>query len=185
MYFSTNTLLIWYTIFCDVNKSLFLFYCPISLLPLELGGATGSMGGAGEVEPRLSHTPSLLENALSQESGGGGASDGTVSHAPWPAAPDITRETRNSLRDNGLGDWWGHMSTHKHMQIQTLHSLVYIPTQQQLICLVGTYWYSKGLVHMTLPPALSNLPHYWLWHIPHTTIPPCEQFMCVHPYLIY
>uniref|UniRef100_A0A7N6ASW0 Enhancer of mRNA-decapping protein 4 n=1 Tax=Anabas testudineus TaxID=64144 RepID=A0A7N6ASW0_ANATE len=25
-------------------------------------------------------------------------------HTPWPAAPDITRETRNSLRDNGLGD---------------------------------------------------------------------------------
>uniref|UniRef100_A0A7N6A0N4 Enhancer of mRNA-decapping protein 4 n=1 Tax=Anabas testudineus TaxID=64144 RepID=A0A7N6A0N4_ANATE len=56
--------------------------------------------------PRLSHTPSLLENALSQENPvvGGGSSDGSVSHTPWPAAPDITRETRNSLRDNGLGD---------------------------------------------------------------------------------
>uniref|UniRef100_A0AAX7VWB5 Enhancer of mRNA-decapping protein 4 n=1 Tax=Astatotilapia calliptera TaxID=8154 RepID=A0AAX7VWB5_ASTCA len=53
---------------------------------------------------RLSHTPSLLENALSQENPviGGGSSDGNVSHTPWPAAPDITRETRNSLRDNGL-----------------------------------------------------------------------------------
>uniref|UniRef100_A0A7N6B5X5 Enhancer of mRNA-decapping protein 4 n=1 Tax=Anabas testudineus TaxID=64144 RepID=A0A7N6B5X5_ANATE len=48
------------------------------------------------------HTPSLLENALSQENPvvGGGSSDGSVSHTPWPAAPDITRETRNSLRDN-------------------------------------------------------------------------------------
>ncbi|XP_067091663.1 enhancer of mRNA-decapping protein 4 isoform X1 [Osmerus mordax] len=72
-----------------------------ALLPPELGGA-------GEVEPRLSHTPSLLENALSQEGGaaggGAGVGDGNGSHAPWPAAPDITRETRNSLRDNGLGD---------------------------------------------------------------------------------
>lgn len=77
-----------------------------SLLPLELGGAEGSVGGAVESEPRLSHTPSLLENALSQENpgAGGGSSDGGVSHTPWPAAPDITRETRNSRRDNGLGD---------------------------------------------------------------------------------
>uniref|UniRef100_A0A8D0AVK2 Enhancer of mRNA-decapping protein 4 n=1 Tax=Sander lucioperca TaxID=283035 RepID=A0A8D0AVK2_SANLU len=51
---------------------------------------------------QLSHTPSLLENALSQENPGvgGGSSDVSVSHTPWPAAPDITRETRNSLRDN-------------------------------------------------------------------------------------
>uniref|UniRef100_A0A8C7XZ24 Enhancer of mRNA-decapping protein 4 n=1 Tax=Oryzias sinensis TaxID=183150 RepID=A0A8C7XZ24_9TELE len=57
-------------------------------------------------ESRLSSTPSLLENALSHENSGatGGASDGNVSHTSWPAAPDITRETRNSLRDNGLGD---------------------------------------------------------------------------------
>ncbi|XP_051239095.1 enhancer of mRNA-decapping protein 4 isoform X2 [Dicentrarchus labrax] len=77
-----------------------------SLLSLELGGADGPVGGAVESEPRLSHTPSLLENALSQENPGvgGGSSDGSVSHTPWPAAPDITRETRNSLRDNGLGD---------------------------------------------------------------------------------
>uniref|UniRef100_A0A665UFG0 Enhancer of mRNA-decapping protein 4 n=1 Tax=Echeneis naucrates TaxID=173247 RepID=A0A665UFG0_ECHNA len=68
--------------------------------------ADGPVGGAVESEPRLSHTPSLLENALSQENPGvgGGSSDGGVSHTPWPAAPDITRETRNSLRDNGLGD---------------------------------------------------------------------------------
>uniref|UniRef100_A0A669B0V2 Enhancer of mRNA-decapping protein 4 n=1 Tax=Oreochromis niloticus TaxID=8128 RepID=A0A669B0V2_ORENI len=59
-----------------------------------------------ESESRLSHTPSLLENALSQENPviGGGSSDGSVSHTSWPAAPDITRETRNSLRDNGLVD---------------------------------------------------------------------------------
>uniref|UniRef100_A0A8D0B2U9 Enhancer of mRNA-decapping protein 4 n=1 Tax=Sander lucioperca TaxID=283035 RepID=A0A8D0B2U9_SANLU len=77
-----------------------------SLLALELGGADGPVGGAVESEPRLSHTPSLLENALSQENPGvgGGSSDVSVSHTPWPAAPDITRETRNSLRDNGLGD---------------------------------------------------------------------------------
>ncbi|XP_068169630.1 enhancer of mRNA-decapping protein 4 isoform X2 [Antennarius striatus] len=76
------------------------------LLPLELGGADGPVGGPIESEPRLSVTPSLLENALSQENPGvgGGSSEGSVSHTPWPAAPDITRETRNSLRDNGLGD---------------------------------------------------------------------------------
>lgn len=78
-----------------------------SLLPLELGGAEGPVSGSVESEPRLSHTPSLLETALSHENpaAGGGSSDGSVSHTPWPAAPDITRETRNSLRDNGLGDW--------------------------------------------------------------------------------
>ncbi|XP_068588037.1 enhancer of mRNA-decapping protein 4 [Cebidichthys violaceus] len=76
------------------------------LMPLELGGADGPVGGSVESEVRLSHTPSLLENALSQENPGigGGSSEGSVSHTPWPAAPDITRETRNSLRDNGLGD---------------------------------------------------------------------------------
>ncbi|XP_011474645.1 enhancer of mRNA-decapping protein 4 isoform X1 [Oryzias latipes] len=76
-----------------------------SLLQLELGGADGQ-SNAAESESRLSSTPSLLENALSHENSGatGGASDGNVSHTSWPAAPDITRETRNSLRDNGLGD---------------------------------------------------------------------------------
>lgn len=88
-----------------------------SLLPLELGGADGSVGGAVESEPRLSHTPSLLENALSQENPGvgGGSSDGSVSHTPWPAAPDITRETRNSLRDNGLGDCSRDESNDRHL----------------------------------------------------------------------
>ncbi|XP_060892264.1 enhancer of mRNA-decapping protein 4 isoform X1 [Labrus mixtus] len=77
-----------------------------SLLPRELGGGDGPVGGLIESEPRLSHTPSLLENALSQENAaaGVGSADGSISHTPWPAAPDITRETRNSLRDNGLGD---------------------------------------------------------------------------------
>uniref|UniRef100_A0A8C5H8D1 Enhancer of mRNA-decapping protein 4 n=1 Tax=Gouania willdenowi TaxID=441366 RepID=A0A8C5H8D1_GOUWI len=77
-----------------------------SLLPLELGGAEGSNSGAVESEPRLSNTPSLLENALSHENPGTGAasSEGSISITPWPAAPDITRETRNSLRDNGLVD---------------------------------------------------------------------------------
>uniref|UniRef100_A0A7N8X0Y6 Enhancer of mRNA-decapping protein 4 n=1 Tax=Mastacembelus armatus TaxID=205130 RepID=A0A7N8X0Y6_9TELE len=84
-----------------------------SLLPLELGGADGPVGGVVESEPRLSHTPSLLENALSQENPGvgGGSSDSSGGHTPWPAAPDITRETRNTLRDNGLGDC---SSYHRH-----------------------------------------------------------------------
>uniref|UniRef100_A0A671M3P8 Enhancer of mRNA-decapping protein 4 n=1 Tax=Sinocyclocheilus anshuiensis TaxID=1608454 RepID=A0A671M3P8_9TELE len=72
-----------------------------SLLLLELGAA--SVDG----EQRLNNTPSLLETALSQENAvaaGGSCSDSSVNHT-WPAAPDITRETRNSLRDNGLGDW--------------------------------------------------------------------------------
>uniref|UniRef100_A0A8C7NQG8 Enhancer of mRNA-decapping protein 4 n=1 Tax=Oncorhynchus mykiss TaxID=8022 RepID=A0A8C7NQG8_ONCMY len=78
-------------------------------LPLELGAVVGAV----EAEQRLSNTPSLLENALSQENAAAAAScsDNNVSH-PWPAAPDITRETRNSLRDNGLGDW--HMSSPYH-----------------------------------------------------------------------
>lgn len=66
-----------------------------SLLPLELGGADGPVGASAEPEPRLSYSPPGV---------GGGSTDGSVSHTPWPAAPDITRETRNSLRDNGLGD---------------------------------------------------------------------------------
>ncbi|KAM4734819.1 enhancer of mRNA-decapping protein 4 isoform 2-T2 [Anableps anableps] len=76
------------------------------LLPLELGGAETSSIGATESEPRLGNKPSLLENTLSQENAGvsGGSTDGSVSHTSWPAAPDITRETRNSLRDNGLGE---------------------------------------------------------------------------------
>uniref|UniRef100_A0A8C8HFH3 Enhancer of mRNA-decapping protein 4 n=1 Tax=Oncorhynchus tshawytscha TaxID=74940 RepID=A0A8C8HFH3_ONCTS len=65
-------------------------------LTLELGA------GAVEVEQRLSNTPSLLENALSQENAAAAAaascSDNNTSH-PWPAAPDITRETRNSLEE--------------------------------------------------------------------------------------
>lgn len=91
---------------CSLNYISQYILC-YSLLALELGGAEGPVGGAAESESRLSHTPSLLENALSQENPviGGGSSDGNVSHTPWPAAPDITRETRNSLRDNGLVDW--------------------------------------------------------------------------------
>uniref|UniRef100_A0A8C7F2H8 Enhancer of mRNA-decapping protein 4 n=1 Tax=Oncorhynchus kisutch TaxID=8019 RepID=A0A8C7F2H8_ONCKI len=66
-----------------------------SHLTLELGA------GAVEAEQRLSNTPSLLENALSQENAAAAAascSDNNTSH-PWPAAPDITRETRNSLEE--------------------------------------------------------------------------------------
>ncbi|XP_072290506.1 enhancer of mRNA-decapping protein 4 [Eucyclogobius newberryi] len=88
-----------------------------SFLPLELGGAEGSVGGSSEAENRLSHTPSLLETALSQENPGicSGASEGTVGHTPWPAAPDITRETRNSLRDNGIVDCSREESTDGHL----------------------------------------------------------------------
>uniref|UniRef100_I3JYP4 Enhancer of mRNA-decapping protein 4 n=1 Tax=Oreochromis niloticus TaxID=8128 RepID=I3JYP4_ORENI len=77
----------------------------------------GPVGGAAESESRLSHTPSLLENALSQENPviGGGSSDGSVSHTSWPAAPDITRETRNSLRDNGLVDCSREDSQDRHL----------------------------------------------------------------------
>ncbi|CAL9697140.1 unnamed protein product [Knipowitschia caucasica] len=77
-----------------------------SFLPMELGGAESSVCGPSEAENRLSHTPSLLETAISQENLGvcAGATEGTVGHTPWPAAPDITRETRNSLRDNGIVD---------------------------------------------------------------------------------
>uniref|UniRef100_A0A8C7XZ63 Enhancer of mRNA-decapping protein 4 n=1 Tax=Oryzias sinensis TaxID=183150 RepID=A0A8C7XZ63_9TELE len=69
--------------------------------PLSANSADGQ-SNAADSESRLSSTPSLLENALSHENSGatGGASDGNVSHTSWPAAPDITRETRNSLRDN-------------------------------------------------------------------------------------
>uniref|UniRef100_A0AAY4EVP0 Enhancer of mRNA-decapping protein 4 n=1 Tax=Denticeps clupeoides TaxID=299321 RepID=A0AAY4EVP0_9TELE len=73
-----------------------------NLHPPELGPA----GGAADGEQRMSSTPSLLETALSQENAASAAascSDSSVSHA-WPAAPDITRETRNSLRDNGMTD---------------------------------------------------------------------------------
>uniref|UniRef100_A0AAR2JMD7 Enhancer of mRNA-decapping protein 4 n=1 Tax=Pygocentrus nattereri TaxID=42514 RepID=A0AAR2JMD7_PYGNA len=68
-----------------------------NLLPLELGG------GAGDSEQRLSNTPSLLETALSQENAAAAAAVSCPDSGPnrsWPAAPDITRETRNSLRDN-------------------------------------------------------------------------------------
>uniref|UniRef100_A0A671VER9 Enhancer of mRNA-decapping protein 4 n=1 Tax=Sparus aurata TaxID=8175 RepID=A0A671VER9_SPAAU len=46
----------------------------------------------------------LLTSPRTNPGVGGGSSDGSVGHTPWPAAPDITRETRNSLRDNGLSD---------------------------------------------------------------------------------
>ncbi|XP_041964640.1 enhancer of mRNA-decapping protein 4 isoform X1 [Alosa sapidissima] len=72
----------------------------LGLHPLELGPGVGPVDG----EQRLSNTPSLLENALSQENAAAAAAacaDNGIGHA-WPAAPDITRETRQ--RDNGMGD---------------------------------------------------------------------------------
>ncbi|XP_014004557.1 enhancer of mRNA-decapping protein 4 isoform X2 [Salmo salar] len=95
-----------------------------SHLTLELGA------GAVEAEQRLSNTPSLLENALSQENAAAAAaascSDNT-SH-PWPAAPDITRETRNSLRDNGLGDCSREEMKDRHMS-SPYHRRTYHLTQ--------------------------------------------------------
>uniref|UniRef100_A0A669DJ42 Enhancer of mRNA-decapping protein 4 n=1 Tax=Oreochromis niloticus TaxID=8128 RepID=A0A669DJ42_ORENI len=83
---------------------------------LHLLTSPRSANNSGYSESRLSHTPSLLENALSQENPviGGGSSDGSVSHTSWPAAPDITRETRNSLRDNGLDSQDRHLSSPYH-----------------------------------------------------------------------
>ncbi|KAM6057783.1 enhancer of mRNA-decapping protein 4 isoform 2-T2 [Chlamydotis macqueenii] len=48
------------------------------------------------VEVDRLNTPSLLETALTQEN----ASSDSVVGQPWPAAPDITRETRNSMADS-------------------------------------------------------------------------------------
>ncbi|NWS60680.1 EDC4 protein, partial [Chunga burmeisteri] len=48
------------------------------------------------VEVDRLNAPSLLETALTQENA---SSDNVVSQ-PWPAAPDITRETRNSMADS-------------------------------------------------------------------------------------
>ncbi|XP_041852638.1 enhancer of mRNA-decapping protein 4 isoform X3 [Melanotaenia boesemani] len=100
-----------------------------SLLPLELGGADVPVGSA-DSESRLSSTPSLLENALSQENPGvgGSSSDGNVSHTAWPAAPDITRETRNSLRDNGLGECSREESKERHLS-SSYHRRSYHLTQ--------------------------------------------------------
>uniref|UniRef100_A0A8B9RMF2 Enhancer of mRNA-decapping protein 4 n=1 Tax=Astyanax mexicanus TaxID=7994 RepID=A0A8B9RMF2_ASTMX len=79
------------------------------LLPLELGG------GTTDGEQRLSNTPSLLETALSQENAAAAAafscSDSSANHS-WPAAPDITRETRNSLSREDLKE--RHMSSPYH-----------------------------------------------------------------------
>ncbi|XP_062442515.1 enhancer of mRNA-decapping protein 4 isoform X2 [Rhea pennata] len=49
-----------------------------------------------QVEVDRLNAPSLLETALTQED----ASSDTVVSQPWPAAPDITRETRNSMADS-------------------------------------------------------------------------------------
>ncbi|XP_015729133.1 enhancer of mRNA-decapping protein 4 isoform X2 [Coturnix japonica] len=48
------------------------------------------------VEVDRLNAPSLLETALTQEN----ASLDSVVSQPWPAAPDITRETRNSMADS-------------------------------------------------------------------------------------
>ncbi|XP_047202549.1 enhancer of mRNA-decapping protein 4 isoform X1 [Girardinichthys multiradiatus] len=99
------------------------------LLPLELGGVEGSSIGV-DSESRLGNKPSLLENTLSQENPGasGGSSDGSVGHTSWPAAPDITRETRNSLRDNGLGDCSREESSERRLS-SPYHRRSYLLTQ--------------------------------------------------------
>ncbi|XP_064016763.1 LOW QUALITY PROTEIN: enhancer of mRNA-decapping protein 4 [Pogoniulus pusillus] len=48
------------------------------------------------VEVDRLNAPSLLETALTQES----TAPDSVGTQPWPAAPDITRETRNSMADS-------------------------------------------------------------------------------------
>ncbi|XP_048886559.1 enhancer of mRNA-decapping protein 4-like isoform X1 [Brienomyrus brachyistius] len=63
---------------------------------LDLGGGVAGGGGATADGERLSATPSLLEAALSQEGAAACPLEPSVS---WPAAPDITRETRDSLAD--------------------------------------------------------------------------------------
>uniref|UniRef100_A0A4W3K5R4 Enhancer of mRNA-decapping protein 4 n=1 Tax=Callorhinchus milii TaxID=7868 RepID=A0A4W3K5R4_CALMI len=50
-----------------------------------------------QVDVERLNTPSLLETALSQEN----AAAESMGSQPWPAAPDITRETRNNS-ENGL-----------------------------------------------------------------------------------
>ncbi|KAL7878835.1 hypothetical protein AOLI_G00098090 [Acnodon oligacanthus] len=97
-----------------------------NLLPLELGG------GAGDSEQRLSNTPSLLETALSQENAAAAAAavscPDSGANRSWPAAPDITRETRNSLRDNGLGDCSREDLKERHMS-SPYHRRTYHLTQ--------------------------------------------------------
>ncbi|XP_041046854.1 enhancer of mRNA-decapping protein 4 isoform X3 [Carcharodon carcharias] len=53
-----------------------------------------------QVEVERLSTPSLLETVLSQENT---AADNVTSQ-PWPAAPDITRETRNSINESDHDD---------------------------------------------------------------------------------
>uniref|UniRef100_A0A4W3K4E8 Enhancer of mRNA-decapping protein 4 n=1 Tax=Callorhinchus milii TaxID=7868 RepID=A0A4W3K4E8_CALMI len=48
-----------------------------------------------QVDVERLNTPSLLETALSQEN----AAAESMGSQPWPAAPDITRETRNNSRN--------------------------------------------------------------------------------------
>uniref|UniRef100_A0A674JHL9 Enhancer of mRNA-decapping protein 4 n=1 Tax=Terrapene triunguis TaxID=2587831 RepID=A0A674JHL9_9SAUR len=56
-------------------------------------------------------TPSLLETALTQEN----ASSNSVVSQPWPAAPDITRETRNSIADrDDIAEKHKSSSYHRH-----------------------------------------------------------------------
>ncbi|XP_067905643.1 enhancer of mRNA-decapping protein 4 [Heterodontus francisci] len=53
-----------------------------------------------QVEVERLNTPSLLETVLSQEN----TSGDNVASQPWPAAPDITRETRNSINESSRED---------------------------------------------------------------------------------
>uniref|UniRef100_A0A4W3JSY6 Enhancer of mRNA-decapping protein 4 n=1 Tax=Callorhinchus milii TaxID=7868 RepID=A0A4W3JSY6_CALMI len=53
-----------------------------------------------QVDVERLNTPSLLETALSQEN----AAAESMGSQPWPAAPDITRETRNSECSNDHDD---------------------------------------------------------------------------------
>ncbi|MEE6499549.1 hypothetical protein FKM82_003494 [Ascaphus truei] len=63
----------------------------------EHGHRPPDIGSPAAENERIS-TLSLLENALAQDNVDGAGSQ------PWPAAPDITRETRNSLADSARDD---------------------------------------------------------------------------------
>uniref|UniRef100_A0A8C9RZ60 Enhancer of mRNA-decapping protein 4 n=1 Tax=Scleropages formosus TaxID=113540 RepID=A0A8C9RZ60_SCLFO len=75
----------------------------------EHSAGTGVGGLEGE---RIGSTPSLLEAALSQENTG--VCSESSSSQPWPAAPDITRETRGSLSHKEMKEKHKASLYHRH-----------------------------------------------------------------------
>ncbi|XP_042196196.1 enhancer of mRNA-decapping protein 4 isoform X2 [Callorhinchus milii] len=71
-----------------------------------------------QVDVERLNTPSLLETALSQEN----AAAESMGSQPWPAAPDITRETRNSINESLRDDMKEkHKSSAFHRHTYQLH----------------------------------------------------------------